>query len=263
MMQTAIARSRLVRNWHFAVVLAAASTAMLSTGCGEKKKVDAEAQAAAKVNKEEITVQQINYALQQQRSLKPEQFDAASRQILERLIDQELAVQKATALKLDREPRVMLQLEAAKREVLSRAYLEKASEAASKPTAEEVAKYYEANPALFKDRRIYNLQEIAIEAKPEQIAQLRMQLGQAKSITEFVDYLKANDIRFSGNQAVRAAEQLPLPTFGNLRSDEGWPGSSIANAERGSSCSSGGLPLAACDTSAGCTGDRAVLAQRA
>ena len=197
-------------------VVAAVSTAFLLAGCGDKKKDKLASQTAVKVNKEEITVHQINFVLQQQRGLKPEQADAASKQILERLIDQELAIQKAEELKLDRDPRVMQQLEAAKREIVARAYLDKAGEAASKPTAQEIAKYYEANPALFKERRIYSLQEIAIEAKPEQVPQLRTQLANAKSINDFVEYLKANDFRFSANQAVRAAEQLPLASLGTF-----------------------------------------------
>ena len=197
-------------------VVAAVSTAFLLAGCGDKKKDKLASQTAVKVNKEEITVHQINFVLQQQRGLKPEQADAASKQILERLIDQELAIQKAEELKLDRDPRVMQQLEAAKREIVARAYLDKAGEAASKPTADEIAKYYEANPALFKERRIYSLQEIAIEAKPEQVPQLRTQLANAKSINDFVEYLKANDFRFSANQAVRAAEQLPLASLGTF-----------------------------------------------
>lgn len=196
--------------------LVAAGAAFLLAGCGDKKETKGATQTAVKVNKEEITVHQINFVLQQQRGLKPEQAEAASKQILERLIDQELALQKATELKLDRDPRVMQQLEAAKREIVSRAYLEKAGEAASKPNADEIAKYYEANPALFKDRRVYSLQEIAIEAKPEQVALLRSQLASAKNVTDFVEYLKANDFRFSGNQAVRAAEQLPLASLGTF-----------------------------------------------
>ena len=196
--------------------VALASSVFLLAGCGDKKKDKLASQTAVKVNKEEITVHQINFVLQQQRGLKPEQADAASKQILERLIDQELAIQKAEELKLDRDPRVMQQLEAAKREIVARAYLDKAGEAASKPTAEEIAKYYEANPALFKERRIYSLQEIAIEAKPEQVPQLRTQLANAKSINDFVEYLKANDFRFSANQAVRAAEQLPLASLGTF-----------------------------------------------
>jgi EpsD family peptidyl-prolyl cis-trans isomerase len=198
-----------------AAVVVGACALLLLAGCGEKKR-DPAAQPAAKVNKEEITVEQLNFVLQQQRGLKPEQAEAASRQLLERLIDQELALQKAAELKLDREPRVQQQLDAARREIVSRAYIEKAGEAAAKPTPEEVSKYYEANPALFKERRVYNLQEIAIEARPEQIAELKARLQASKNIGEFVEYLKANDFRFSGNQAVRTAEQLPLASLGTF-----------------------------------------------
>ncbi len=193
------------RRW---LPLAALLAAALLAGCGDKK--EAASQTAVKVNKHEVTVHQINFVLQQQRNLRPEQADAASRQILERLIDQELAVQRADDLKLDRDPRVVQQLEAARREVLARAYVEKVGEAAPKPTPEEIKKYYDEKPALFGDRRIYSIQEIAIEAKPEQVPVLREKLASAKNINEFVEFLKANDYKFSGNQAVRAAEQLPL-----------------------------------------------------
>jgi EpsD family peptidyl-prolyl cis-trans isomerase len=196
-----------------ATLLAVVATVLLAS-C--EKKPGQAAQTAVKVNKEEITFQQINFVLQQQRGLKPEQADAASKQILERLIDQELAVQKAVALELDRDPRVVQQIEAARREIVARAYLDKAGESAAKPTPEEVAAYYEANPALFKERRIYNLQELAIEARPEQVPELKAKLEASKSINDFVEYLKSADIRFTGNQAVRAAEQLPLASLRTL-----------------------------------------------
>lgn len=189
-------------------VLAAAAVAVVLTACGGGKG-DKASQTAAKVNKEEITVHQINFVLQRQQGLKPEQAEAAGRQVLERLIEQELAVQKAQDMKLDRDPRVVAQIEAAKREIIARAFIDKLGENL-KPTAEEVTKYYNEKPALFKDRRIYNLQELVIEAKPEQIPQLRAKLNEAKSMAEFAEFLKTHDYRFSGNQAVRAAEQLPL-----------------------------------------------------
>lgn len=199
-------------------VIAAATLAMMLAGCGDKKGGDKASQTAAKVNKEEITVHQINFVLQRQQGLKPEQAEAASRQVLERLIEQELAVQKAQDLKLDRDPRVVQQVEAAKREILARAYVERTGEAVAKPTAEEITAYYNAKPALFKERRIYSLQELTIEAKPEQLDGLRAKLQSAKNMGEFVEYLKANDFRFSGNQAVRAAEQLPLSALDRIAS---------------------------------------------
>lgn len=195
--------------------IATAASAALLAGCGDKKEKSA-SQTAAKVNKEEITVHQINFVLQQQRGLKPEQANAAGRQVLERLIDQELAVQKATDMKLDRDPRVVQQMEAAKREIIARAYVDKLGETAAKPTPDEIRKYYEEKPALFKDRRIYNLQELSIEARPDQVDTLRSKLAAAKNIPEFVEFLKANDFKFAGNQAVRAAEQLPLNSLENF-----------------------------------------------
>jgi EpsD family peptidyl-prolyl cis-trans isomerase len=192
--------------------LAVLAAAALLVGCGEKKDKPA-SQTAAKVNKDEITVHQINFVLQQQRNVRPEQADAASKQILERLIDQELALQKADELKVDRDPRVVQQLEAARREIIARAYLEKVGEAATKPTPEDIKKYYDEKPALFSQRRIYSIQEIAIEARPDQVALLRERLAASKNVNEFVEFLKANEFRFNGNQAVRAAEQLPLQSL--------------------------------------------------
>ena len=192
----------------FALALAVGAT--LLAGCSDKKKDKAATQTAAKVNKEEITVHQINFILAQQRALAPEQAASASRAVLERLIDQELAIQKASDQKLDREPRVVQQIEAARREIIARAYLEKIGAGAPKPTPAEVTAYYEAHPALFKDRRVYNLQEVVLQASPEQIEAMKKVLVGSKTFPDFVAYLKANNIRFTGNEAVRAAEQLPL-----------------------------------------------------
>ena len=203
---------RPTRGAAVALMLAAA---LLAGACGDKKD-KAASQTAAKVNKDEITVHQINHVLQQQRNVRPEQADAASRQILERLIDQQLALQKADDQKLDRDPRVVQQLEAARRDVLARAYLEKVGEGAAKPTADEIKKYYDEKPALFRERRIYSIQELAIEARPEQVAELRNKLGDAKNINEFVEFLRSRDYRFGANQAVRAAEQLPLNHLENF-----------------------------------------------
>jgi EpsD family peptidyl-prolyl cis-trans isomerase len=193
----------------FCLLVAAIAAAAFVAGCSEKKSTAA-SQTAAKVNKDEITVHQINYVLQQQRNLRPEQAEAAGQQVLKGLIDQQLALQRADDLKIDRDPRVVQQLEAARREIISRAYLEKVGDAAPKPSADEIRKYYDEKPALFKERRIYSIQEIAIEAKPEQQAELRDKLAASKNINEFVEFLKAREYRFNGNQAVRAAEQLPL-----------------------------------------------------
>ncbi|MFO1338069.1 MAG: EpsD family peptidyl-prolyl cis-trans isomerase [Burkholderiaceae bacterium] len=189
--------------------LAAALLALLAlAACGDRKP-DA-SQVAARVNKSDITVHQINFLLQQDRGLKPEQTEAAGRRTLEALIDQELAVQKAADLKLDREPQVVQALEAARREVLARAYKERVAQGAPKPSAEELRRYYDATPALFAQRRVYSLQELQADVPAEKLAWAKERLAAAHSAAEFADALKAEGLRFSGSQGMKPAEQLPL-----------------------------------------------------
>jgi len=188
------------------LAVAACATVALA-GCGDKDKAS---QTAAKVNDDEITVHQINFVLSRQQGLKPEQAEAAGRQVLERLIDEQLAVQKAESLKLDRDPAVVQQIEAAKAEIIARAYATHVGDSVAKPTADEVQKYFDANPALFKNRRIYTLQDLAIEAPAERFDEVAAKLRGAKTLVEFANYLKEAGLRFTGNQVVRPAEQLPL-----------------------------------------------------
>ena len=203
-----LANHTLRRRLRLLGFVALSTPLVLLAGCGAKKDTPA-GQTAARVNKDEVTVHQINFVLQQQRGLRPEEADAASKLILERLIDQQLLLGKADTLKLDRDPRVMQQLEAAKAEVLARAAVEKLGDTAVKPSPEDIKKYYDARPALFSDRHVYNLQELNVEAKAEQVPALREKLAATKNIGEFIEYLKASDLRFGGDQVTRAAEQLP------------------------------------------------------
>jgi len=206
---------RRLRGSHVAGLALVVGLALLA-GCGKSKDKPA-SQTAAKVNKEEITVHQINFMLQQQgRAIPPAQAASASHQVLERLIDQELALQKAQDLKLDRDSRVIQQLEAARRDVIARAYVESVSSGAQRPTAEEIKAYYEGHPELFKQRRVYNFQELLIEAKPEQVPALQAKLGEAKDLSDFIAFLRSADYKFASKQAIRAAEQLPLNAVGRI-----------------------------------------------
>jgi EpsD family peptidyl-prolyl cis-trans isomerase len=188
------------------LTMATLALALSLSACHRK---EGASQTAAKVNKEEITVHQINYVLRHQPGLRSEQVDAASQQVLQRLINEELAVQKAEDLKLDRDPAVEEQLQATKREILARAYMQRVAAAAAKPTADEARKFYEAHPAQYKERRVYDLHEILLQATPEQITALRPQLDASKTPTDFTAYLSAQGIKFADSEAIRSSDQLP------------------------------------------------------
>jgi len=190
-----------------------------AAGCGKKKEQDAKpaTQVAARVNSDEITVHQINGALARTPNIAPEAAEKAKREILERLIDQQLARQQAILKDLDRSPRVLQALEAAKSEILARAYLEQVAAALPKPTAEETKKYYLDNPGLFAQRRVYVLEEISTTVKDDVARELRARAGKARSLKELADWLQAQEIAFTPNRGVRAAEQLPLDMVPKLQ----------------------------------------------
>jgi EpsD family peptidyl-prolyl cis-trans isomerase len=206
-MPHAIAPQRLQ---HRAAVLACAALALLAAGCGNSRS-QAATQVVAKVNKEEISVHQVNRVLQRQPGAKPEQVDAAGRQVLERLIDQELAVQKAAELRLDREPGVMQAIEAARRDILAKAYMDRQAEAtAARPTAEDITAYYDSKPGLFAQRRIYTVQELQVQAGAEALAQLQERVQRAKSMQEVADFLRTTRLPVRASQNTIPAEGLPL-----------------------------------------------------
>jgi len=201
------------------VVLPIVMAAFLAA-CGDKSESGGEAkatQAAARVNGDEITVHQINQILQRQQGITPDQTDAASQRILEGLIDQQLAVAKAEEQKLDRDPQIVQSLDAARRNILARAYLERTANAvAATPTPEEIRKYYDEKPALFSQRKVYALQEFTVAGKPDEYKPLLTALQATKSPQEFGEVIKAGGLKFTANQVTQAAENLPMSIIDQL-----------------------------------------------
>lgn len=190
-----------------ALRLPAAAAALLLVACGAKD--PAATQTAARINKDEITVHQIAAQLAQQ-PVRSEQMVQAERQVLERLINRQLAVQQAGELKIDREPKVLQAIESARQEVIARAYADKLAEGAPRPSAADIKKYYDEHPMLFAQRKIYQLQEFAIEADAAQIESLKAAMPAMKTAEDLAAHLKSTNLKFATSQAVRAAEQLSL-----------------------------------------------------
>lgn len=189
--------------------LTAIACVALLSACGGGKEGGA-TQVAAKVNKEEISVHQINHVLQRQPGIRPEMVPAASKRILEGLIDQEVAIQQAVEQKLDRDPRVVAALEAARRDIIARAYADRVAEAAAKPTPEEVKAYYDSKPALFAQRRVVTLNEFSIELPAEQRQEAAAKLQAARSADELSAALKAANYKFVARNVTQAPENLPM-----------------------------------------------------
>lgn len=197
---------------HTLTRLALATTlAATLAACGGGNSKPAATQVAAKVGSEEISVHQINQVLA--RTPAPADTDAAkkvSRDVLERLIDQQLAVSQAMDDELHRTPEVVAQIEAARRDILARAYAQKVAAAVAKPTPEQVRQYFSDHPALFAERRIYNVQELIVPNQPGLAEQLRALAAQQKSTDDVAAQLRAKGLNPVPGSATRAADQIPL-----------------------------------------------------
>jgi EpsD family peptidyl-prolyl cis-trans isomerase len=194
-----------------ALVPAVIAAAILAGCGGDKGEAKGASQAAARVNGEELTVHQINLVLERQAGLRPEQAESASRQVLEGLIDQQLAVEKAVEGKLDRDPKIVQLLDAQRRATLAQAYMQKAAAAGvGAPAAEDIKKYFDSKPSLFSDRRLYMLQEFTIQGDTEQTKALQAKLEAGGTPQQFGETLKASGLKFNVNQVTQPAENLPL-----------------------------------------------------
>ena len=202
----------------FRLVILLATLAVLSA-C-DKKEEKAATQVAAKVNGGEITVTQINSVLARANGVTAENAPAAKNEILDKLIDQQLAVDQAVDKKLDRSPAVMQAIEGAKREILARAYIDSVAAAQPKPGADEIKAFYAEHPELFSQRRLYNFQEIAISTANVPADEIKQLVTSAKTMQDIAVALKAKNIPFRANSGVNAAEQLPLellPKFNAMK----------------------------------------------
>lgn len=202
-------------KWLLSLVIISAFSAV---SCGKKDQAasaKAETQVVAKVNNDEISIHQINFQLARltqnnQKTLNEAQSKEAAKQILARLVDQQLLKQQAIETKLDRDPRILQVLETSKNEILAQAYLEQVLSKAAKPSKAQIDAFYKENPALFENRRVFRLQELAVNVGKDKYAEIEENVKRIKNINEVAAWLKAQNYVFNANSNVRAAEQLPL-----------------------------------------------------
>ena len=186
-------------------------------GCGEKKGAEAPAGlAAAKVNGETINAQDIDRELVKAGMKNSPQAQDAANRLLNVLLEQRLFAQQAKKTGLEKDANVIQALQAAERQVLAQAYVEKVTASAAKPGDSEVTGYYGKHPELFAERRIYRLQEITIQVSPENVGAVKARLGSGANLNDLVQWLKSQNIPARGGQSVKSAEQLPLELAAKL-----------------------------------------------
>ena len=203
-----VVRSRLVCA---AIVLLA--VAGLSA-CGNKEKKAG--QALASVNGEEITVLQLNEELQRA-NVSAAQQEAATKQLLEALIDRQLLAAEAAKDKTDRDPKVMEAIERAKALIVAQAYMQKKIGTVPRPSKQEIEDYFNKNPQFFSQRKQFDMRELVI-ATSDMNEKLKAEMDGAKSLEDVASWLDANSVKYVRTQLSRTSADLAPELSGKLLS---------------------------------------------
>jgi len=202
---------------HLVLLATVLCAALATVACSKGSDKKSTSQVAVKVNGEELSVHQVDLVMRRQAAnVPPGQQDAAAKRVVEGLVDQELAAQAARKDKLDQDPRVVQQMEAAKRDVLARAYLERLGEKVTEPSSDEIDRYYETHPNLFSQRRLYSLQETNFSVDPQKVAALKARLEATGSLEKMNDVLRGDSVQFASRQTSVSAEDVPLAILDQL-----------------------------------------------
>lgn len=185
------------------------SLMVVLTACGPDK-APADGQVVALVNEDEISVHQVQAVLERQPALAGQLGQAAGEKVLQGLVEQELAAQAARAQKLDSTPKVLQAMALAKREILAREYQDRLADKAVPPNTGDIDRYYDEHPELFKDRRRYTIQEMAVKVSPADASAWRDRVKATTSLAEANEVVRASGLPATSREMVEWAENLPL-----------------------------------------------------
>ncbi|MET0497399.1 MAG: EpsD family peptidyl-prolyl cis-trans isomerase [Steroidobacteraceae bacterium] len=192
------------------VIVAATCAGMLMTaltGCSAKGTHGKNSQVVATVNDKEITATQLNRVLQSSgvSQVTPE----VTRRALESLTSEELLVQAALEGKIDRDPAFVLAMEQSRRQLLAQFFAEKTVYPKATISADEVAKYYAAQPLLFANRKKFRLTTFVAD-KQDMTAAVNAEIEGVDSVEDVRTILDGHAIKYVTQMASVAPEQLPL-----------------------------------------------------
>lgn len=199
-------------------VVSALFMSTILVGCGgEKNDKKQDSQVAASVNGEEVTVHELNQTLGQLRvKVTQENQQEIKLKALDHLVDQTLVLQAAQQAKLDRSPKILSALEAAKRKVLVDAYVQRTLQGVGKPTTQEIKAFYNEHPQIFADRKMFVYTQLTMQVEKEALESLVAELKAIKTLEELLPILHEKGISYKKTVEANPSEKLPPPLLAPL-----------------------------------------------
>lgn len=168
--------------------------AALLASCGDDKGDTPKGQVVATVNDEDVTVHELNGEVQ----TLPNRGAGAPRKLVEsvalaRVVERKMLADVARERNLDKNPQFILQQRRLQEGLLVQALQSDIATKVQPPTRADAQIYIEKNPALFRDRKIFTIDQIQF-LRPANIAQLGF--AEAKTMGEVDRILIDNGIEY-------------------------------------------------------------------
>lgn len=189
------------------IVLTIGLSSLILTACNSEPKEKKPGQAIASVNGKEITMLQLNDELRRA-NIRADQYEAASKQLLESLITRQLIIDEAARNKLDRTPEVMQARERANAQIIAQSYLQGILAKIQKPTKTEIEEYYQQHPEIFQQRKQFDLVVVRLAAS-DFTEEVKKITDAAKSLDEVIVWLDKQKIPYSRSLSSRSTTDLP------------------------------------------------------
>jgi EpsD family peptidyl-prolyl cis-trans isomerase len=193
-------------------IVATLAVCVAVSGCQRK----AEGQTVAVVNGEEITVPDLNFALNNAKVPQGVEKDAARSQVLQQLVDRRLLAEQARKEGIDKTPDYLNRERRADEDLLISMLADRRLNTTPVPSDREVDTYIAAHPEKFANREAWDLDQTAYQTPTDPA--ITKEIHGAKTVDQLVSVLQAHKIPFTKQKSRVDTAMVPAEIYAKLNS---------------------------------------------
>ena len=191
-------------------VVAIVICSLFVSGCQRK----AEGQTVAVVNGREITIPELNFALDQVQVPSSTDKNAVRSQVLQKLIDRRLLAEQARKEGVDKTPEFLNRQQQVNDDLLISMLASRRLKTAQLPSDAEVETFIAGNPQVFANRETWDLDQIVYATQND--PKIKAAIENAHSIDALIAVLQQHQIAFSRQKNSIDTSVIPPNIFGRV-----------------------------------------------
>jgi EpsD family peptidyl-prolyl cis-trans isomerase len=180
---------------------------LLLSGCQRK----AEGQTVAVVNGDEITIPELNFALEQAKVPDSADKESVRSQMLEKLIDRRLIAEEARKEDIDKSPEFINRQRQATEELLISMLASRRMKTQPLPSDRDVTAFIDGNPQMFAKRETWTVDQVYYPIPKD--PQFPTEINDTKSIDEIVGVLQKYKVKFARRTSKLDTALIPPPVY--------------------------------------------------